>query len=92
MLFKLNPSVHLLFTAKLPNAADAARCTSGSLDCNKNMIGSSVSRLTARTSIQTTVSLNQIGWIKCCDQSHTTLGYLHLPFSVISANANAAER
>jgi len=42
--------IHALLTAKLPNAALAARCTSVSWLLNKKRIGSRVSRRTERTS------------------------------------------
>lgn len=41
---------YLLFTAKFPRAAEAARCTSTSCDCNKKRTGSSVSLFTFLTS------------------------------------------
>lgn len=54
---------NLLLTAKLPNAALAARCTSTSCDCSRNRMGFNVSRPTCRTSeeyasIRTAVSFS----------------------------------
>jgi hypothetical protein len=50
---KYTPSLqknHLLFTARFPSAALAALCTSMSGLCNRNRMGSRVSRPTSRTS------------------------------------------
>lgn len=47
---KANVDFDVLLTAKLPNAALAARCTSVSWLLSRNRMGSSVSRLTACTS------------------------------------------
>jgi hypothetical protein len=48
---------HLLFTARFPSAALAARCTSISGLCNRNRMGSRVSRPTSRTSLRSLVSI-----------------------------------
>ena len=74
--------VHILLTARLPSAAQAARCTSISGFCRRNRIGSRVSRSTSLTSkVLGQLAVQSISWRRG-----------GLPLSVISANVKLALR
>lgn len=84
---------NLLLTAKLPNAALAARCTSTSCDCSRNRMGFNVSRPTCRTSeeyasIRTAVSFSPPPHLS----NHLSLWFLQKPALLIAANQRYPRR
>jgi hypothetical protein len=76
----------VLFTARLPSAALAARCTSRSGFCSRNRIGSSVSRSTSLTS----ACGHGQQWFN--SRQTQRRGRVQVPRSVISAKVKLADR